>query len=259
MKKKILIPIILLTVVCFYFFSNCNSINTNFKPSSAKSISHELFEELLVANVTDKGNVNYQNFIKEKKKFIQYLDLLSDNAPSPKWSKNQKLAYWINAYNAFTIKLIIDNYPVKSITDLHPPMSIGLINGIWHKKFFRIGGQEMNLNAIEHQILRKDFEEPRIHFAIVCASKSCPKLLNHAFVADKIEEQLMQQAKAFLADDFRNKIKKEKIELSKIFSWFKGDFTKKSNLITFLNQYSPTPIDKNASISYLDYDWSLNE
>ena len=117
----------------------------------------------------------------------------------------------------------------------------------------------MNLDHIEHKILRKEFDEPRIHFAIVCASKSCPALLNRAYTADSLETQLTTQVKGFLADDFRNKISENKVGLSKIFSWFKGDFTKNGTLIEYINRYSAVKVNKDAEISYLKYNWELNE
>jgi hypothetical protein len=222
--------------------------------------SHQLFDELLKKHVTPKGMVNYKGFIQDKTKLEKYLDLLSNNAPDRKtWSKNEQLAYWINAYNAFTIKLIVDNYPVKSIKDLDPKVSIPLVNTVWHIKFFKIGGQDASLDEIEHKILRKEFEEPRIHFAINCASISCPKLLNEAFRSDIIDYQLDKVAKSFINDPSQNKITPNKIEISQIFSWFKGDFTKNGSLIDYLNQYSSVKISSNAKISHLNYDWSLNE
>ena len=222
--------------------------------------SHKAWNELLKANVSADGTVNYKGFIKEKAKLEAYLKSLSENAPDRKtWSKNEQLAYWINAYNGFTVKLIVDNYPVESIKDLGPALKIPLIKDVWHYKFFKIGGQESSLDEIEHSILRKEFEEPKIHFAINCASVSCPPLLNEAFEAETINAQLDKVAKGFINDSSRNKISAEAVQVSSIFSWFKGDFTKNGDLIDFLNKYSKTKIKSNAKISFLDYDWNLNE
>lgn len=222
--------------------------------------SHQIFDELLKKHVSKDGLVNYKGFIEDKAKLEKYLDLLSNNAPDRQiWSKDQQLSYWINAYNAFTIKLIVDNYPVKSIKDLDPKMSIPLVNTVWHIKFFKIGGKDASLDEIEHKILRKEFDEPRIHFAINCASISCPKLLNEAFFSDSIDFQLDKVAKSFINDPLRNKITPNRIEISQIFSWFKGDFTKNGSLIDYLNMYSNVGISSNAKKSHLKYDWSLNE
>ncbi|MCS5489748.1 DUF547 domain-containing protein [Algoriphagus limi] len=221
---------------------------------------HTFWDELLNAHVKPNGMVDYKGFIQEKAKLETYLDLLSANAPDRNsWTEAEQLAYWINAYNAFTVKLIVDNYPVKSIRDLGPKLKIPLVNDVWHYEFFEINGRKTSLDEIEHSILRKEFEEPRIHFAINCASVSCPPLLNQAFVPEKLEEQLEFVTERFINDSQRNKISRDRLEISSIFSWFKGDFTKKGSLIDFLNKYSQTRISTNARISHLDYDWSLNE
>ena len=222
--------------------------------------SHQLWNELLKANVKTNGQVDYKGFIREKPKLESYLKLLSENAPDrSKWSKNEQLAYWINVYNAHTVKLIVDFYPTKSIRDLGPRIKIPLIKDVWHYKFFKIAGVDMSLDEVEHSILRKEFEEPRIHFAINCASVSCPPLLNEAFVASTLENQLMRVTTTFVNDPSRNKISSQSAQLCSIFSWFKGYFTKKGTLIEFLNRYSKVKISPNARISFLDYNWNLNE
>jgi hypothetical protein len=222
--------------------------------------SHQLWNELLKAHVKPDGRVDYKGFIREKPKLESYLKLLSENAPDrSKWSKNEQLAYWINVYNAFTVKLIVDFYPTKSIRDLGPRIKIPLIKDVWHYKFFKIAGVDMSLDEVEHSILRKEFEEPRIHFAINCASVSCPPLLNEAFVASTLENQLIRVTTTFVNDPSRNKISAQSAQLSSIFSWFKGDFTKKGTLVEFLNSYSKVKISPNARITFLDYNWNLNE
>lgn len=222
--------------------------------------NHQLWDELVKAHVKPNGMVDYKGFVQDKAKLDEYLKLISDNAPDRKtWSKNQQMAYWINAYNAFTVKLIVDNYPVKSIRDLGPSLKIPLIKDVWHYKFFKIGGVESSLDEIEHSILRKEFDEPRIHFAINCASVSCPPLLNEAFTAEKLEAQLAKVATTFINDPTRNKITADQAQISSIFSWFKEDFTKKGTLVDFLNLYSKVKIKPSAKISYQDYNWNLNE
>jgi hypothetical protein len=221
---------------------------------------HEPWNKLLKAHVSPTGIVDYKGFVNDKLKLEAYLKTISEQAPDRKtWSKNEQLAYWINAYNAFTVKLIVDNYPVKSIRDLGPALKIPMIKDVWHYKFFKIGGQESSLDEIEHSILRKEFEEPRIHFAINCASVSCPPLLNEAFMSSKLEAQLEKVAKTFVNDKSRNKISTNAVEISSIFSWFKGDFTKNGTVIDFLNKYSAVKINSNAKVTHLDYNWNLNE
>lgn len=221
--------------------------------------SHNLFNQLLNKHVSIDGSVNYKGFLTDSSQLNAYTKSLSSNEPNESWTENQKKAYWINAYNAFTITLIIRNYPLNSITDLHPTIKIPGISTVWHKKFFNINGKPQNLNNIEHEILRKQFNDPRIHFAIVCASFSCPQLLNDAFIASKLDHQLTTQGIQFINDLRKNKINSDKVEISKIFQWFKSDFTIDETLIQFLNKFSTIPINENAKISYLSYNWNLNE
>ncbi len=248
----------LLYILSFFLFGLICQAEVGEQMDST-GISNKIWDELLQKHVGDMGDVNYKGFVQAKDSLEDYLNILSSNPVNDSWSREAALAYWINAYNAFTVKLIVDNYPVESIRDLNPTFYIPMVRTVWHRKFFKIGGKEMNLDTIEHEILRKKFNEPRIHFAIVCASKSCPVLLNESFEEDKIYEQLDRQTKAFLADKSRNIIREDEVEISKIFSWFSGDFTKDGSLIDFLNLYSPIEISEDASIRYVDYDWSLNE
>ncbi len=223
--------------------------------------SHEDWDKLLKELVDTGGSVDYRGFVDEMDKLQRYLDILSSNPPDPSvWSEAEQLAYWINAYNAFTVKLITDNYPVKSIRDLDPSVAIPMVRTVWHKKFFEIGGTPMNLDQIEHKILRKDFEEPRIHFAINCASISCPPLRNEAYSAKELEKQLDEQARIFINHPRWNELSPKQVSLSAIFNWFKGDFTKKGkSLIDFINLYSEVKIQSNAKVNFLEYDWGLNE
>ncbi len=228
--------------------------------SKSKPISHEIWDGLVKKYVTAKGGVDYQGIILDSVKLNNYLKLLSNNHPNEKnWSRNEQLAYWINAYNAFTVKLITQHYPVASIKDIKK--GIPFVNTVWDIKFIRIEGAVYDLNNIEHSIIRPKFKDPRVHFAVNCASGSCPSLLNEAFTASRLDEQLDKAARTFLADKTKNKItSSSKAELSKIFSWYKGDFTKKGQtFLQFINRYAPIKLDENVAITYLDYDWSLNE
>jgi len=220
---------------------------------------HELWDELVKTYVKADGNVDYKGFLQDREKLTQYLDLLGSHHPNPDtWTKEEQLAYWINAYNAFTVELILRNYPLESIKDIKR-LFIPLVNTPWDIKFFTLGGEKYNLDQIEHDILRKQFEEPRIHFAINCASFSCPQLRAEAYTAEKLEQQLQEQTILFINNADKNIISKDEVQLSKIFSWFSGDFTKKGSLIEYLNQYAKTIISSDAEIDYLDYNWELNE
>lgn len=212
---------------------------------------HFLWNELLQKHVSDNGNVNYKSVKTDHKKLLEYIHILALLKSKPEFdsiSKNEKLAYWINAYNALTIDLIIKNYPVKSIKDTKDP---------WGQKLWELGDKWYSLEDIEHEILRK-MDEPRIHFAIVCASYSCPKLQNTAFTPSSLETQLTAATKQFLSDTKRNEIKENSLKLSKIFKWFDKDFEQNGSLIDFLNKYTDITISAKAKISYKDYNWDLN-
>lgn len=224
--------------------------------SNAKPISHELLSEVLNDFVSEDGAVDYAGLQQDSLRLNRYLELLETHHPNSSWSSDERKAYWINAYNAFTLRLIIRNYPVESIKDLGG--AIYKVNTPWDIRFIYIEGYDYDLNNIEHDILRKEWEDPRIHFAINCASISCPVMLNTAYEADQLEAQLDRAARLFINDTKRNKIEGDQVELSKIFRWFKGDFTREGNLIEFLNRYAETRIEDGASIRYLDYDWGLN-
>ncbi len=226
--------------------------------SDAKPIKHDKWDKLLQKHVTNDGCVDYKGFIKDSLELNEYLNQLSTHHPSEKWSKNERFAYWINAYNAFTIKIVIKNYPLESIKDIGG--SVYRINTTWAIKFINIGEQTYSLDNIEHDILRPKFKDARVHVAVNCASESCPPLYNHSFEADKIDSQLDEIFKAFLKDTERNKITKDKIEISKIFKWFSGDFKRDaSSIVEYLNKYAPIKINDDAEVEYLDYLWGLNE
>ena len=225
-----------------------NSAPVPIKESITKP-QHNDFSKLLAKHVSNNGLVNYINFKRDQRDLQNYITTLGKILPTDKWSKQEKLAYWINAYNAMTIDLVLRNYPLKSIKDIYKP---------WDQRLWKLGTKWYNLDEIEHRILRK-MNEPRIHFAIVCASFSCPKLQNEAFNAKNIEEQLTHVTKEFLSDQNRNQITTNKLELSKIFMWFYKDFKQDGTLTNFLNKYSEVTISEKADKSYKDYNWDLNE
>jgi hypothetical protein len=218
-------------------------------PNEQKS-DHSLWDELLQKNVDNQGNVNYKGFLKDRQILKKYLDHLSQNPPKEHWSKNEKLAYYINAYNAFTVELILENYPLKSIKDLRRP---------WKRKFIPIGNELLSLDDIEHGILR-NLNEPRIHFAVNCASVSCPKLYNKAFTAKQLESQLDKLTREFI-NSSENRISENQLQLSKIFQWYEQDYLVNGirSLAHYVSQYTDVKINPKARVSFLDYNWDLNE
>lgn len=222
-----------------------------------KAPSHQQWDKLLKKHVDAKGMVNYKGFKQDKSELNAYLKLLSENPPQKNWSKEDQMAYWINAYNAFTVDLILQKYPVKSIKDIAG--NIYKVNTPWDIKFITIGGKKYDLNNIEHGILRKKYNDPRIHFALVCASISCPRLRYDAYTGAQLNAQLEDAGRDFLNDRSKNRISADKADLSQYFSWYKGDFTKNGSLVDFINKYSQTKINSSTKIGSIDYNWSLNE
>ncbi|MEE9407548.1 MAG: DUF547 domain-containing protein [Polaribacter sp.] len=212
-----------------------------------------VFNDLLQKHVTKTGIVDYKSFKNDEAKLDSYISYLEKTTPAASWSENKQKAFWINAYNAYTIKIILENYPLKSIMDIKEKGKTA-----WKIPFAKVGGKTYTLDHIEHQILRKDFSDPKIHVGVNCASGSCPKLGNKAFTEQNIEAELTRLMKDFVNDTTRNKISKKKVQISSIFDWFKDDFTKKGSVINFLNKYSETEISSKAKISFLKYDWTLN-
>ncbi|MDD4976384.1 MAG: DUF547 domain-containing protein [Bacteriovorax sp.] len=231
--------------------------------------SHSNWTAILKNNVVFKGNsssVNYSDLKQTPGPLNLYLQSLESVSMSEfsTFNESQKLAFLINTYNAFTIKLIIDHYPVKSIKDIG-----SVFSSPWKKKFFKLFNEEISLDQIEHNKIRNHFKEARIHFALVCASKGCPALLNEAYIATKLHQQLENSSKLFLRDLSRNQFNKEKLtlELSPIFKWYGEDFKKYYGSIKefianlMYDDRSIQELIKNnkTEVKFTDYDWSLNE
>ncbi len=211
-------------------------------------LSHQLWNDLLRSYVSSDGRVDYAGMRSEEAKLDKYLAQLKAYPPQADWSKEEEMAFWINAYNAFTIKLILDNYPVKSIRELYK-------GNPWDVKWIKIGNKTYSLNEIENDMLRTRFGDARIHFALNCAAKSCPPLYNRAWEAANLSQMLDARARAFINHPGYNRIKPNQAELSKIFDWYAGDF---GNLTAFINRYAQTKLQPEASITFLEYDWALN-
>ncbi len=226
--------------------------------SMAKNnIDNSIYALLLKKYVT--GNrVNYDGFKKDEKMLDEYLAILSRTDAKALFG-NKRFAFYINAYNAFTIKLVLTKFPgINSIKEIG-----GFFSNPWNKKFILLQGTAVSLDHIEHDILRPEFKDPRVHFAINCASKSCPPLLNQPFEGNTLEYQLDDQAKRFINNPKNTFFKGDTLFVSKIFKWFKEDFS--DNPIIFIRQHASSELKekltlqkKNITLRYLDYDWSLN-
>lgn len=254
-------------------------------PAQEQTFDHGAFNDLLGVYVTN-GRVDYPNFKKDQTRLETYLAYLQQVNASEfeAWPVSEKKAYWINAYNALTIKAILDHYPIKPggfiARARFPRNSIRQIADVWDIPMLRLAGKMRTLNDIEHEILRKRYHDPRLHFVLVCASIGCPLLENKAFRADDLEERLDQATRNFLnnPDKLRIDVSSNTLYLSPIFDWFGEDFQSTvsdgpaltnykgddKGVIRFVLKYTSTETTdsitrQHPKIEYLDYDWSLNE
>jgi len=225
---------------------------------------HSAWTDLLRRWVSD-GRVDYTAWLREgRQPLAAYLAALSATCASDyqTWSDAQRLAFWINTYNAFTVELILDNYPLASIR------KIGWLPGAAFRKQFipmpGLKGRTVSLNDIEHDTIRADFADARIHFALVCASRSCPPLRAEAYRGADLDRQLADQARIFLGDASKNRFDAaaKTLYLSAIFDWFAADFRAAAGSVqAFVAPYmgDPRAAEPGVRIEFLDYDWSLND
>lgn len=246
--------------------------------SAAFDQRHTAWDALVRKHVVPIDNglatqVHYAAFKRERVQLKGYLDALSavTQAEFNGWSKPDQLAFLINAYNAFTVELILTRYPeLESIQDFGK-----FFNNPWKKKFFTLFGKPATLDEIEHGLIRAEgvYDDPRIHMAVNCASVGCPALRNEAYVGARLDEQLEDAVKRFLSDHSRNRVSRGTLEVSKIFDWYGKDFARgfrgARSLEVFFAAYAAQLTDKpedlqrvregKARIKFLDYDWALND
>jgi len=237
-----------------------------FENNYAFDHSHSSFQKVLDQYIVQNGSqtlIKYQKLKISPSGLNQYLAQLTavKKTEFDSWSKSQQLSILINAYNAWTIKLIMDNYPVDSIKDIGT-----FFTSPWKKKFFKWLGQDSYLDYLEHEQVRKNYKEPRIHFALVCASISCPSLSPKVFLSESLDKQLEIASINFLTDKDKNKITSTnplKLGISSIFDWYGTDFENLNQFIgeritidaSLASQINQGKFDKN----FLDYNWGLND
>ena len=282
-KRRYRIRVLLAFLSCMIFFT---ASMTAFA-QDRKVFEQDLYADfgtILSSFVDDSELVNYQGLKAERSDLDGFTQRLArlDSLAFDAWSENNKIAFWINAYNALTLKSIIDNYPIKPTFParlIHPHNSIRQIPGVWDKTTHTVMGKDLTLDKIEHDILRRQFTEPRIHMALVCASMGCAKLLNEPYTGPRLVDQLEDQTVAFLShpDKFRIDKVGKAVLISPYFKWFGQDFiysygTDKDfsghneNERAALNFIYAYMGEKEKSflksfdytIEYLDYNWSLN-
>ncbi|MEI8671845.1 DUF547 domain-containing protein [Vibrio sp. SA48] len=224
---------------------------------SIQTISHQVWQTTLDSylikdnhnNLFDYKNVNS----KDKTDLEQYISQLSKLDPR-EYTKAEQYAYWVNLYNALTVNLVVDNYPISSITKLGGLFSFGP----WEQKIITINQKELTLNDIEHRILRPIWKDPRTHYAVNCASLGCPNLQKQAFTAKNTELLLKKSAVEFINSEKGLKLTNDKLVLSSIYDWFSEDFGTKQQLFQHLARYNKTLKDTERDVSY-HYDWKLND
>ncbi|MFT5479034.1 MAG: hypothetical protein ACI8Y8_004407 [Planctomycetota bacterium] len=232
---------------------------------------HTTFSHVLAHHVHG-DRVDYAALLKERDGLDQYTATLEQvpRADFDRWSEDQRFAFWVNAYNAYTLQTVIDHYPVDSIRDIRKGFT-----GVWDIKFIKLGGlsvtsskENISLNHIEHEILRKEFSDARVHAAVNCASIGCPPIAGAAFDAEHLDQQLTAQVHAWLADPARTRFDREggRLELSKIFDWFGEDFKRDAGSVRAWVQRYTTGEDATwlastdkVKIRHLDYSWKLND
>jgi len=230
-------------------------------------VDHSAWDRLLKKYVNQDGMVNYAAWKAsetDRAALKEYLATLSQADPDAKTTKEGKLVFWINAYNALTVYGILGVYPTRSIRD-HTAKVFGY--NIWKDLLLPVGDKKYSLDAIENQVLRK-LGEPRIHFAIVCASIGCPRLRNEAYTPAKLEAQLADNTRDFFGrpKNLRVDLANRRVQMSSILDWFGKDFAPTpQKALASLAEYMPDEATKRLvasgdfSVSYLDYDWSLNK
>jgi hypothetical protein len=249
----------MVTGAAMLLLAGCGSVPRSFHPASPippDEVSHALFDDVLRSAVQD-GAVDYPA-LKRDRRLAEYLAQLGRIDPVGLPTRQDRLAFWINAYNAFAIQGILDGYSPGTLAGRYRYF-IG--------RDYRVGGERINLYDLERSLLIPDFREPRVHFALVCASRSCPKLRAEAYTASRLEEQLNEGARTFINDPARNRFDRERkvAVLSMIFQWFEEDFAAEAgSLQRYVARYVADPdlareiITVPYAIEFLGYDWRLN-
>ncbi len=252
------------TIIFLFLCININSL-VAFSDRVSDYFSWQKFLDLYLKD----GLVNYSAVQTNSALFNAIVSQLENvkKKEYDRWSEDQKKAFWINAYNIEAVKLVLDHYPLKRSLGLqalrYPANSIQQIPDVWNQEALTILGKKISLNYIENEILRKEFQDPRIHFAIVCASLGCPVLRDEPYISDRLDSQLNDAVLKFMQDrkKFNYDAGNNTVYLSPIFKWFKEDFEKAGGIITFIKEYIPPNknLPNSAKIQWLEYDWSLNE
>ena len=239
---------------------------------AAPPFDHSPFDQVLQEYVDDQGLVRYAALAQDRAQLDAYVDSLGHASPASHPdrfpTRAHELAYWINAYNAFTLRGVIDAYPIASVKDAFA------LSGFFNRQTFVAGGREMTLDHLENQIIRPTYQEPRIHFAVNCAALSCPQLENRAFTGPDLDARLERALTRFAQDPNHVRLQEQQLYLSKILDWYGEDFSvwfppdrpnpeDMPTIVNYLRPYLPSELaaelTEDIVIEYNDYDWTLNE
>lgn len=247
--------------------------------------SHKLFTADLKKYV-DGSLVHYKRWQKHQGNLDKYLKSVADLDPAvlEAFSPKEKKAFWLNVYNAATVKVVLDHYPIQDTTKFYPSHSLRQIPDVWEKSHFTVAGHDYTLDQIEHDILRKDFSDPRLHFAACCATRDCAPLLKRAYTGENIDRELHALTDRFMQDkdniDFD--FSKKTVQVSKIFNWFPLDFSKPAGfdklkfpppkdediILAYIYRHAAPDVKERLAdpsvraeykVSYKEYDWTLND
>ena len=220
---------------------------------------HSEWTGLLQRAVSERG-VDYDWLAGNKPALNHYVDRLAEADPGS-WSREEQMAFWINAYNAVMIQSVVEHWPLESVLDISKILKLIPTGWVFYKKH-RVGGADRSLDDIEHRILRGRFKDPRIHAAINCASVSCPPLVPRAFEGPDLDSQLDAAMQAFLLDPQRNQLRASPPRLSKIFSWFREDFEDQGTLWEYVRSAVPDSVAGTLRVQaqpeFLPYNWEIN-
>ena len=265
--NRLLLAASLLLVSCSSASSAADMTPTTI--TAPATVDHWAFDAVLSTYVDADGWVDYAG-LQASDALAPYLEMLAETNPSG-LDTSEAIAFWTNVYNAYTLKLVADSYPVSSIKRITPtgiPLTIPFVHSPFQINHVVVGGTTYSLDDVEHKILRKDFNEPRIHFALVCAAASCPPLRREAYTGEKLDAQLHDQGLLFLHHPDKNRVAEpdgDTIYLSRIFQWFRGDFaTSKDGLQAFVAPYFEGELREQLTnqafrVRFMNYDWSLND
>lgn len=215
--------------------------------ASAQTIDFKLYDEFLKKHVSDEGIVNYDKVLKDVGQLNLIVSNFSKISPNKSWTKSEIKAFWVNVYNANMIKLLAENYPLKSVNYIRDPFQMNFIS---------FDGEKISLDHIQKEILVK-LNDPRIHFALYDTSISSPKLRNYAYASETIESELNVVTGNYINDPSKNNISAKNCALSKIFEWYITEFLGTNSIVSFINKYSNVKISDDTKIGFMEYNWNL--